>query len=302
MDFTTPPFLQPGDLIAIAAPARKISSEELRPCLERIRAEGFEYYYNPRLFAQHHQFGGTDAERTADMNELLANPAVKAILFARGGYGCLRIVDQIKWSVLQKNPKWLVGFSDLTVFLQTAFLHKVESLHAPLAINFMGQDTEEKSLHRVFQVLRGERMNYFYSSTQAIHRNGKASGKLVGGNLTLVHNLIGTPSDIDMTGCILFLEDVDEYLYHLDRMVLHLKRSGKLAQLNGLIVGGFTKLKDNEQPFGMNYVEIIREAVREYAYPVCFDFPAGHQSVNDPLVMGRIVELEVNGKDVIVRL
>jgi len=286
--------LKGGDTVAIISTARKVSAEEIQPAVEILASWGLKTVLGKNLFSQQNQFAGTDAERGADFQNALDDNNIKAILFARGGYGTIRIIDGVRWNGFQKNPKWLIGFSDITV-IQSHSLQQcgIETLHAPMAFNFKKASPE--ALKNLKKVLFGE--NIIYKIPENIssdfNRHGNAKGILAGGNLSLLYAINGTPSDLNYSGKILFIEDLDEYLYHIDRMMLTLKRSGKLKSLAGLIVGGMTDMKDNTVPFGKSAEEIICEAIAEYDYPVCFGFPAGHIRDNRPLIFGREAELNV---------
>jgi muramoyltetrapeptide carboxypeptidase len=229
------------------------------------------------------------------MQQMLDNPEVKAIIAARGGYGSVWVIDKLDFTKFCNNPKWFAGFSDITVF--HSHIHKhfaIETLHSTMPINF-GKDSESTELLR--KALFGELKEY-HVDTHSSNRKGKSSGILCGGNLSVLYSLASTPSDINTSGKILFLEDLDEYLYHIDRMMMQLKRSGKLENLNGLILGGFSEIKDNAIPFGKTAEQIILDAVQEYNYPVCFGFPAGHGAKNFPLYLGRNAELSVDEENV----
>jgi muramoyltetrapeptide carboxypeptidase len=289
--FIKPPYLSKNDTVGIAAPARKISKEELQPALDLLHSWGLKVILASNIFDVHHQYAGTDEQRLNGFQELLDNDTVKAILCARGGYGCVRIIDHLDFSSFCKRPKWITGYSDLTVFhshIQTHF--GIETLHSTMAIN-VSTNTEE-ALESFRKALFGEKISYSISSHE-FNRKGKANGKLTGGNLSILYSLSGSASDIDTHGKILFIEDLEEYLYHIDRMMMQLKRSGKLENLAGLIVGGMNNMNDNTVPFGMSAYEIIAEAVSEYHYPVCFNFPAGHINNNNALIMGRMTEISV---------
>jgi muramoyltetrapeptide carboxypeptidase len=223
---------------------------------------------------------------------MLDDDSVKAIISARGGYGTLRIIDKLNFEKFQKNPKWIIGYSDVTVL--HSHVHRncgIETLHATMPINF---HKDEESVETLRKALFGEKISYEISA-QPMNRNGEAQGELVGGNLSLLYALQGSSSDINTEGNILFIEDLDEYLYHIDRMVVSLKRSGKLSKLAGLVVGGMNDMKDNQVPFGKTAGEIIAEAVAEFKYPVCFGFPAGHTAKNLALPLGRRAKLKVSG-------
>ena len=289
-----PPFLQPGDVIGICAPARKVSPEEMKDGIDWLLAKGFQVKVSQHLYGEFNQFSGTDDERAADLQSLIDDSKVKAIVFARGGYGWVRIIDQINFSSLEKHPKWLIGFSDVTVLHSHLNSHiSMCTLHAPMMINLMNEKRNEEATDTTIDILTGKNIRYSEKNLNALNRNGICEGELVGGNLSLLYALAGTPSDLATDGKILFIEDLDEYLYHIDRMMMQLKRAGKLKNLKGLIVGGMSDMRDNAIPFGKSAVEIIAEAIVEYNYPVCFDFPSGHIDRNLPLVLGADVRLEV---------
>lgn len=283
-----PPPLQAGDRIAIAAPARKISHEEIKDVIQVIEQSGYTYIEAKNLFDSYHQFAATDTLRAASLNDLIHNPEVKAILFARGGYGCLRIADTIDYDSLSQHPKWLCGFSDITVFINHMATKNVVSLHCDMAMQ-IGQNPIQKFtaindfLTHNFPVYRFEK--------HPLNRNGNCHGTMVGGNLSVLYSLLGSDSFPDLSGKILFLEDLDEYLYHIDRMMQALKRSGKLKNLAGLVVGGMTEMKDNVVPFGQSAYEIILDSVSQYNYPLVFGLPAGHITNNHPLLMNYPVSI-----------
>ncbi|MEM6273589.1 MAG: LD-carboxypeptidase [Bacteroidota bacterium] len=290
-----PPPLKPGDKVGLLSTARKIAREELQPALDSLRAWGLEPVLGEHLFAVDHQYAGTDAQRTADLQTMLDRPDLAAILCARGGYGTLRIIDAVDLRGLRKHPKWIVGFSDVTTLIMAAYNRNLATIHGPMAISWNGKTGDAASREHLRQMLFGELSTYAAAPIrQDLVRTGRGEGRLIGGNLSMLSQLLGTETDFSTKGCVLFLEDLDEYLYHIDRMVVHLRRAGKFAQLAGLIVGGFTDLHDNDTPFGMSYEEIIADAVREHDYPVCFDFPVGHAPRNYPLIHGAKVRLEVS--------
>ena len=290
-----PSFLKPGDKIGIVAPARKVSRDEIKPGLEILKGWGFVPVEGNNLYGSNHQFSGTDNERAKDFQEMLDNPEIKAIISARGGYGCMRIIDQLNFEKFVQQPKWITGFSDLTVF--HSHLHQqyqVQTLHSIMMFNMNPGRFDMTSVESMGKALTGLGTNYEYEgSFKSLQRDGKARGEVIGGNLSLLYALSNSTSDIETNGKILFIEDLDEYLYHVDRMMIQLKRAGKLSGLAGLIVGGMNDMKDNEIKFGKSAEEIIREAVNGYSYPVCFGFPAGHQKDNRALILGAIAELNV---------
>lgn len=289
MSSIQPPYLKKGDTIGIIACARKISREEISPAVEILKSWGLEVIQSKNLFNADHQFSGTDAERTKDLQTMLDDASVKAVISARGGYGTMRIIDKINFEKFKKNPKWIVGYSDITVLHSHIHTLGFETLHATMPINFTKNEDALESLRKA---LFGENINYEIEP-HPLNRKGIAVGELIGGNLSLLYALTGSISDIDTTGKILFIEDLDEYLYHIDRMMMNLKRSRKLSRLAGLVVGGMTDMKDNTIPFGKTAEEIILDSVKEYNYPVCCNFPAGHVDKNVALYLGRKAKLEV---------
>lgn len=289
-----PEHLKHGDTIAIVSTARKISTAEIQPAVDELTDWGLKVVVGKNIYNQQNQFAGSDEQRLADFQNALDDKNIKAILFARGGYGTVRIIDAANWSKFKQNPKWLIGFSDITVIHSHVLQNcGAETLHAPMAFNFKKASTD--SIDALKKILFGENISYTIPENilSDMNRHGSAKGILTGGNLSILYAMNGTPSDIDYSGKILFIEDIDEYLYHIDRMMLTLKRAGKLKSLAGLIVGGITDMKDNTVPFGKSAEEIILEAVAEYSYPVCFGFPAGHIRDNRPLIFGSEVELNV---------
>jgi muramoyltetrapeptide carboxypeptidase len=288
-----PPYLKQGDKIALISTARKISRNELQEAIECIESWGLEVILGENLFNNHHQFSGKDDERTKDLQSMLDKPEVKAILCVRGGYGTVRIIDDIDFSHFQKNPKWLAGFSDITVLHSHINKLNVASLHSTMPISFSTNTSE--SIKSLKDALFGKHLS-IEIDLHPFNKFGEVKGQIVGGNLSILYSLIGSSSDLNTDGKILFIEDLDEYLYHIDRMMMNIKRSGKLSNLKGLIVGGMTKMNDNAIPFGKDAESIIKDMVSEYNYPVCFGFPAGHIKDNRALKMGVIAELKVDKK------
>ncbi len=287
----TPPYLQKGDRVAIVCPAKKLP-KPMDDAIALLQSWGLEVVLGQTVNAEHHQFAGTDELRAQDLEQYTNDDSIKAVFAARGGYGTVRIVDQINFDRLNSNPKWIIGFSDITVL--HAHLHQnydLCTIHGQMPINI--PDGTAASVETLRQVLFGETVSYNVAA-QPLNRLGSASGTLIGGNLAILQSVAGSVSDFDYDGKILFIEDVGEYLYNIDRMMYMLKRAGKLANLAGLIVGGFTDTKDNDIPFGQNAYEIIKAIVDEYDYPVCFDFPAGHVADNWAMVFGKEVLLDVS--------
>ncbi len=298
MNLIQPAYLKKGDKIGIVACARKISKEEIKPACDILKSWGLEIVLSKNLFNSDNQYSGTDSERAEDLQLMLNDSSIKAVISARGGYGTVRIIDKIDFTELKKHPKWVVGYSDITVL--HSHIHKVgiETMHATMPINFT---KNEESVESLRAALFGEKLNYEIA-THHLNKKGCAEGELIGGNLSLIYALTGSISDIDTKDKILFIEDLDEYLYHIDRMMINLKRSGKLSNLAGLIIGGMTDMKDNTIPYGKTVEEIILDAVAEYNYTVCFSFPAGHIDKNMAVYLGRKVKLNVGEKTALTYL
>ncbi|MBK9291800.1 MAG: LD-carboxypeptidase [Bacteroidetes bacterium] len=286
-----PPPLQKGDTVALVSPARFVAPAEVSHFIRFASDSGWKVRTDEVCFARHHQFGGTDAQRARHLQAMIDDPTVKAVFCTRGGYGSLRIVDEIDFGILYERPKWLVGFSDITVFHARLQALGLASLHAPMPFNFGPDDAP--AFHLLRQFLEHKPQGTAIP-VHELNRCGTAEGILAGGNLSILYALKGSRTLPDPEGTILFIEDVDEYLYHIDRMVLSLKRAGLLAPLAGLVVGAFTDMKDNHIPFGCTAEEIIRQHTDAYHYPVCFGFPAGHISQQQPLLLGAKVRLSVN--------
>jgi len=288
-----PPYVKSGDLVSIVAPARWVDPEDIKNFLSLLEKEGLKTLTGS-IFTRHHQFAGEDKKRLDDLQQMLDHPDIKAIFCARGGYGTLRLLDKIDLKGFAEHPKWVVGFSDITAL--HAYLQMrigVASIHAAMPYTFKDvADFENPAARSLLSILKGEFPTYTVPS-HPLNRMGKSNGILLGGNLSVLYSLTGTPFQFPTQGAILFLEDVDEYLYHIDRMMQNLKLAGMLENLAGLVVGGLTDMHDNEVPFGKDAAEIIREAVEEFEFPVCLDFPAGHIRQNMAMVLGRDVSLEV---------
>ncbi len=294
-----PPSLQKGDQIAIVATARKISLQELKEGTDLLEKWGLVPVIGKTIGLEDNQYAGTDAERTQDFQEMLDNPEIKAIWCARGGYGTVRIIDQLDFYKFVKYPKWVVGYSDVTVL--HSHLHKIgfQTVHATMPVSL--EDNSAFAKASLKKSLFGEKPDFNYPTNHSLNQQGKASGILVGGNLSILYSLCGSSSSLDTDGKILFIEDLDEYLYHIDRMVMNLKRNGMLDNLAGLVVGGMTKMHDNRIPFGKTAQEIVMDAIQECDFPVAFDFPAGHLDDNHALLMGAQIELQVTEGDASIK-
>jgi muramoyltetrapeptide carboxypeptidase len=289
-----PPYLKKGGCIGIVAPAGFMPFEKMETCVNVLQDWG----YTVRLGATTHSnsttyFSGTDEERLTDLQEMLDDKEVNAILCARGGYGVSRIVDQLSFKKFKKHPKWIVGFSDITVLHSHIYSrYGIATLHAPMAAAFSDGGFSNPYIQSLQNALEGLKAEY-ECAPHAFNKTGEAEADLVGGNLALLAHLVGTGSDIKTKHKILFIEDIGEYLYNIDRMFLQLKRSGKLDKLAGLIIGGFTDMKDTERPFGKTVQEIIYEHIKEYDFPICFDFPVSHEKENYALKIGVTYNLKV---------
>ena len=280
-----------GDKIGIISTARKISMEELKPSIKLLEEWGLKVVFGKNLFEEDNQFSGTVAQRSSDLQSMIDDDSIKAILCARGGYGTVQIIDKVDFSHLIKNPKWIIGYSDVTVLHSHLHQLGITSLHATMPINF--EKNTPKALESLKSALFGlgdlTEINHHH-----FNRFGKVEGEIVGGNLSILYSLLGSDSDINTDGKILFIEDLDEYLYHVDRMMMNLKRNGKLKNLKALIIGGMSDMNDNTIPFGKTAEEIILEYIKEFDFPVCFNFPAGHLDDNRCVRFGVKSVLEVN--------
>ncbi|MCD8741534.1 LD-carboxypeptidase [Mucilaginibacter roseus] len=292
----TPPYLKKGDKIAITCPAKKLP-KPMTDAINLLQSWGLEVILGETVKASFHQFSGDDALRAKDMQRFVDDDSVKAIIAARGGYGTIRIIDHVNFDRLATNPKWVLGFSDITLLHSHLYgKYQLQSIHGQMPVNI--PDASAQSTQTLYKALFGEPFIYEYTSPGHYNISGEATGTIVGGNLTLLVCSLGSVSDFDYTGKILFIEDVGEYLYSIDRLIRTLDRAGKLKNLAGLIVGGFTDLKDNDIPFGQTVEEIVLDVVKGYGYPACFDFPAGHIPNNHSIIHGAALHLVVDNQQV----
>lgn len=292
-----PPYLLPGDKVSILSPAGKISRQVVERGAELLRQQGFEVEIGGHVFDEEGVFAGSDKARTADMQKALNDKSIKAIFFSRGGYGSIRTLLNLNWSSFFKKPKWLVGFSDITVFHAFLSRHNIASVHGVMTSWFEKDELLTGSFTEMMEILKGKQPQYTINPGE-LNRNGTVSGILTGGNLSIIQSLRGTLLDISPRGKILFIEDIDEHHYHIDRMMQNLRTGNVLEKISGLIVGYFTAITDGETPFDKTSAEIIREAVEPYRYPVCFGFPAGHELPNMPLILGSRILLNVSDNEV----
>ena len=277
------PFLHQGSKIGIVAPARKVTPEEMQFAIDWLKEKGFVPIYDDRLFVEHHIFAGNDDFRASVLQEYIDNEQIEAIWLARGGYGSIRIIDQLDITKFLEHPKWIIGFSDTTVIHGKLSRLSVPSIHASMPFCFANKTQEAKQ--SLLDALLGQPLHYFFPSHK-LNRVGQMEGEIVGGNLSVLYSMMGSNTFPKLEDKILFIEEVDEYIYHIDRMMHALKRAGKLEHLKGLVVGGLTQIHDNPDPFGMTVEEVIAEAVSDYDYPVCFGFPAGHFDDNRAVFFG----------------
>lgn len=286
-----PPSLQKGDTIALVATARKNIDDNLKPAIDLLHSWGLEVVIGKTIGLDNNQLAGTDEERAADFQQQLDNPNIKAIWCVRGGYGTVRMIDLLDFTKFKQSPKWIVGFSDVTVIHSYINNLNIATIHGAMPIT-VGRASVE-SIESLRKSLFGESLNYEIPF-DATNRLGNAKGEIVGGNLSILYSLMGSNAQIDCKGKILFIEDLDEYLYHIDRMMMSLKRCGCFDGLNGLIVGTMTKMKDNDIPWGKNANQIIEDVTKGYSFPVLYNFPAGHFRDNRALIFGKQVSLEIN--------
>ena len=286
----TPPQLQKGDTIAIVATARKNIDDNLKPAISWLKNWGLEVVIGNTIGLDYNQLAGTDEQRAADFQKQLDNPNIKAIWCVRGGYGTVRMVDLLDFTKFKQHPKWIIGFSDVTVLHSHLNTLGFASIHGIMPVSSKASEEAKETLRKA---LFGEPLTYTLPC-DAMNRFGVAKGELVGGNLSILYSLFGSESAIDCSDKILFMEDLDEYLYHLDRMMMNLKRNGCLESLKGIIVGGMTKMKDNEIPWGKNANEIVQDVTKKYNIPILYNFPAGHVHDNRALIFGKQVTMDVN--------
>lgn len=294
-----PPYLKKGDTIGITCPAGYMAKEKAKTCIDTLQRWGFEVMVGKTLGSSSgNYFSGTDEERLTEFQAMLDSDSIRAILCGRGGYGVSRIIDQLDFTRFKKQPKWIIGYSDITVLHAHIYTnYKIASLHSPMAAAFNNDEYKNEYITSLNKAITGKKARY-QCAAHLYNKEGSATGELVGGNLSLVTHLIGTPSDISTKNKILFLEDIGEHIYSIDRMLHQLKRSGKLDELAALIIGGFTDIKDTDRPFGKTIEEAINEVLKNYDFPVCFNFPVSHGKENYALKVGVQYELKIGKKKV----
>ncbi|MCD6013719.1 MAG: peptidase LD-carboxypeptidase [Flavipsychrobacter sp.] len=297
-----PPFLKPGSIIGITCPSSYIAPEKVTNCIDVLNRWGFMVKQGNTIGTNYHYFSGTDEERLSDLQVLLDDPEVDAILMGRGGYGMVRIIDDLDFTQFKKKPKWICGFSDITVLhnhIEQNF--GIATLHSPMCGAFKTETENEAYLKTFYAAITGESI-YYHTPHSQYNRKGESQATLTGGNLSLLAHIVGSPSEINTAGKILFIEDIEEYLYKMDRMLLTLKRAGKFDNLKGLVVGYMTNMLDTERPFGQTIEEIIWDKVKEYDYPICFNFQCGHEDINHTLTMGAMHTLKVTDNGGVLEL
>ena len=296
-----PEYLQKGDRIRIVAPAGKVQKDKVLPGIELLQDVGYEVLIGKHVFDRNFQYSGSDQQRAADLQEAINDNQTKAIICARGGYGSVRIIEKLDFSPLLKNPKWLVGFSDVTVLHSILNKLGLASIHGAMPAFFLENKKPTRSFLSLIELVSTGK-SQVETAVHSLNRAGVCSGELVGGNLSLLYSLQGTRWQIETSGKILLIEDLSEYLYHLDRMMQNFRLTGQLKNLAGLVVAAFSEMQDNESPFGKSAYEIIQDAVMDYHFPVCFDFPVGHIPRNFPLMLGAQYHLEVENTCTLKRI
>lgn len=302
--FVSPPALKSGDIIGITSPAGYIINQEIQSAIKKMESWGYKIKIGDTIDKRDFTFGGTDEERARDLQQMLDDPKIKAIMCARGGYGAVRIIDKLNWEKFKVFPKWIIGFSDATVF--HSHLNRnfgIASIHSKMCNSFpddwsTAEPVQIETIESIQQALSGKKMKYT-TVPNSQNKPGVADGILIGGNLKMLESLAGTKSDINTSGKILFVEDTGEYMYSIDRMFWNLKRTGKLSQLKGLIIGGFKiKVDEDADDFGRTLQDVVLEKIKAYRYPVCFDFPVGHQKNNYAMKCGVKHRLNVSANEV----
>jgi muramoyltetrapeptide carboxypeptidase len=286
--------LKPGDKIGIVAPSRKVTFSDLEEAINLLNQWGYEVVLGENIYDEHHQFAGYDEIRASEFEQMICNPDINAILCARGGYGTVRLLEKLTPEIIRLHPKWVIGYSDITVL--HSYFNKIigcETIHGSMPSNCLKETAGNGTWKNLRQILSGELPAYKIAA-HPLNKTGQAEGMLVGGNLSVLFSLRGTFCDIETDNRILFIEDLDEYLYHIDRMMMNLRIAGKLKKLKGLIVGSMSDMKDNTIPFGKDAYEIVADAVSDYNFPVLFGFPAGHCEPNLPVILGRKIRLVVD--------
>ena len=286
----TPEFLQKGDTVAIVATARKIDAVTLQPAVKLLESWGLHVVLGKTIGKEENQLAGPDWQRATDFQEMLDNPNIKAIWAAKGGYGTVRIIDRIDFTNFKKKPKWICGFSDVTVLHSHLNNMGIETLHSLMAVS--AKTASPDAIESFRKALFGQNLEYKLPASP-FNKTGKAKGELVGGNLSVLYSVMGSKSEIDFKGKILFIEDLDEYLYHIDRMMMNLKRNGYFDGLKAVVIGGMTQMNDNDIPWGKDALQIVQDILKDYKFPIIYNFPAGHIKDNRAMIFGKTVSIDV---------
>ncbi|WP_340154351.1 LD-carboxypeptidase [uncultured Winogradskyella sp.] len=290
-----PPYLKAGDTVAIVAPSGILKSREreVQQAIDLLKSWGLHAIVGKHVFSQSNHFAGTDEERCADLQNAMDDPKISAIWCARGGYGTVRVLDKLNYTEFKKNPKWIIGYSDITALHNQVHNEGFQSLHALMCVSLTKDLNDVKESISTFKsAIFGNPENYTLDGSQ-YNRKGETSGELVGGNLTMLHTMLGSDTSLDTTGKILFIEEIGEYKYHIDRMLQSMKRAGYFDNLNGLVVGDMSRMRKNTTLWGTSVEQLILDALEEYDFPITFNMPAGHEKDNRALVLGKTVDLKV---------
>lgn len=291
MSVKIPPYLKKGDTVGILATARKVDMAPLEPAIQLLKSWGLNVVIGKTVGLDNNQLAGQDWQRAQDFQNMLDNPNIKVIWTAKGGYGTVRMIDRLDFTKFKQHPKWLVGFSDFTVMHSHVNNFDIATLHSIACISVKGATPE--AIEGLRKGIMGGKIEYNVEP-HTFNKTGKAHGELIGGNLSVLYSIMGSASEADYKGKIIFIEDLDEYLYHIDRMMMNLKRNGYFKDVKGIIIGGMTKMRDNDIPWGHDALEIIQDITKEYNIPICFNFPAGHIKDNRALVFGKQITLDVS--------
>jgi len=288
-----PPYLTKGDTVAIVATARKVAGESVDPAVTLLKSWGLNVILGKTIGKEEHQLAGADWQRATDFQEMMDNPSVKAIWCAKGGYGTVRMIDRLDFTKFRLHPKWIVGFSDATVLHSHINNFDIATIHGIVAISAAKASPE--AIDSFKKALFGDKIMYNIPA-HAYNKTGKVTGELIGGNLSVLYSVMGSASEADYKGKIIFIEDLDEYLYHIDRMMMNLKRNDYFKDVKGIVIGAMTKMRDNDVPWGHDALQIIQDITKEYKIPICFNFPAGHITDNRALIFGKQVTLDVTAE------
>ena len=291
-----PPYLKAGDTVAIVAPSGLLKNREreVQQAVALLKSWGLNVMVGKHVFRKANHFAGTDEERCEDFQNALDDPKISAIWCARGGYGTVRILDKLDYTKFKENPKWIVGYSDITALHNQVHIEGYQSLHALMCVSLTKDLSEIQDAVETFKsALLGSPSNYTLEASE-YNKVGQVSGELVGGNLTILHTMLGSETSIDTSGKILFIEEIGEYKYHIDRMLQSLKRAGYFKNCKGVLVGGMSKMRKNTTLWGASVEQLILDALSEYDFPIAFNMPAGHEKDNRALIFGKTITLNVS--------